>query len=167
MDKIVNRVQSSGLISIDLASFKPTIEVLDIDMVDLLWERTVLKEKEFRTWIKDHDWKKYSGKAVYVHCSENAIIPTWAYMLIGSKLEEVTPDYIIGTRFELEKKLIKDKIFNEDLSGYKDGRIIIKGCSDIPCPEFAMVELVRHIQPVAKSIMYGEPCSTVPVFKRK
>ena len=72
MDEIVNRVQSSGLISIDLASFKPTIEVLDIDMVDLLWERTVLKEKEFRTWIKDHNWKKYSGKAVYVHCSENA-----------------------------------------------------------------------------------------------
>jgi len=88
-------------------------------------------------------------------------------MLIGSQLEEVTPDYIIGSKLDLQKRLIQKRIEREPLDEYKDGRIIIKGCADISSPEFAMSELVRHLQPVAKSIMYGEPCSTVPVFKRK
>jgi hypothetical protein len=167
MDEIVNRVKESGLISIDLASFKPTMVIEAIDIADVLWQRLVLKEKDFRTWIKEHDWSKYSGKAVFVHCSEDAIVPTWAYMLIGSQLEEVTPHYIIGTKIDLEKMLIQQRIASEDRTKYQDGRIIIKGCADISAPAFAMSELVRHLQPVAKSIMYGEPCSTVPVFKRK
>lgn len=167
MDEIVNRVKESGLISIDLASFKPQIEIVSIDIADVLWQRLVLKEKDFRTWIKSHDWSYYSDKAVYVYCSEDAIVPTWAYMLICSHLEEVTRNYIVGTKLELEKQLIVQNIQTNDLEKFKDGCIIIKGCSDIPCPEFAMTELIRHIQPVAKSIMYGEPCSTVPVFKRK
>ncbi len=167
MGEIVNRVKESGLISIDLASFKPTMVIEAIDIADVLWQRLVLKEKDFRTWIKEHDWSKYSGKAVYVHCSEDAIVPTWAYMLIGSQLEEVTSHYIIGTRIDLEKMLIRQRIAAEDRTKYQDGRIIIKGCADISSPAFAMSELVRHLQPVAKSIMYGEPCSTVPVFKRK
>jgi hypothetical protein len=167
MDEIVNRVKESGLISIDLASFKPTIEIVSIDIANVLWQRLVLKEKDFRTWIKSHDWSIYATKAVYVYCSEDAIVPTWAYMLIGSQLEEVTHHYIIGSKLDLEKRLIQKRIENEDLAPYKEGRIIIKGCADISSPEFAMSELVRHLQPVAKSIMYGEPCSTVPVFKRK
>lgn len=167
MDEIVNRVKESGLISIDLAMFKPSMEIVHIDLADVLWQRLVLKEKDFRQWIKTHDWMIYKNKAVYVYCSEDAIVPTWAYMLIGSQLEEVTPDYIIGSKLDLEKRLIQKRIESEDLSTYKEGRIIIKGCADISSPEFAMSELVRHLQPVAKSIMYGEPCSTVPVFKRK
>ena len=167
MDEIVNRVKESGLISIDLATFKPKIEIVAIDVADVLWQRLVLKEKDFRAWIKNHDWSIYASKAVYVYCSEDAIVPTWAYMLIGSQLEEVTPDYIIGSKLDLQKRLIQKRIEREPLDEYKDGRIIIKGCADISSPEFAMSELVRHLQPVAKSIMYGEPCSTVPVFKRK
>lgn len=167
MDEIVNRVKESGLISIDLATFKPKVEIVAIDVADVLWQRLVLKEKDFREWIKTHDWSIYKSKAVYVHCSEDAIVPTWAYMLIGSQLEEVTPDYIIGSQLDLKKRLIQKRIESEPLDEYKDGRIIIKGCADVSCPEFAMSELVRHLQPVAKSIMYGEPCSTVPVFKRK
>jgi hypothetical protein len=167
MDEIVNRVKESGLISIDLATFKPSVEIVAIDIADVLWQRLVLKEKDFRQWIKSNDWTNYKNKAVYVYCSEDAIIPTWAYMLIGSQLEEVTPDYIIGSKIDLEKRLIKKRIESEPLENYQDGRIIIKGCADISSPEFAMSELVRHLQPVAKSIMYGEPCSTVPVFKRK
>lgn len=167
MDEIVNRVKESGLISIDLAMFKPSMEIVHIDLADVLWQRLVLKEKDFRQWIKSHDWKNYKNKAVYIYCSEDAIVPTWAYMLIGSQLEEVTPDYIIGSKLDLEKRLIQKRIESEPLENYQDGRIIIKGCADISSPEFAMSELVRHLQPVAKSIMYGEPCSTVPVFKRK
>lgn len=167
MDEIVNRVKESGLIAIDLATFKPSVEIVSIDIADVLWQRLVLKEKDFRQWVKTHDWSAYKGKAVYIYCSEDAIVPTWAYMLIGSQLEEVTSDYIVGSKLDLEKRLIQKRIESEDLTRYKDGRIIIKGCADIKCPEFAMTELVRHLQPVAKSIMYGEPCSTVPVFKRK
>ena len=167
MDEIVNRVKDSGLISIDLASYKPSIEILELDIADLLWQRLVLKEKDFRQWIKEHNWSVYADKAVFVHCTADAIVPTWAFMLLGSKLEEVTAHYVIGDKLALEKLLIKEKIKSENLEKYNDGRVIIKGCSDISCPEFAMVELVRHLQPVVKSIMYGEPCSTVPIFKRK
>lgn len=167
MTDIVNRVKESSLISLDLATFKPSMDIVSIDLADLLWQRLVLKEKDFRTWIKDHDWTVYQGKAVYIHCSEDAIVPTWAFMLIASKLQEQTDDYIIGSKDELEKELIRKNIIKQDISDFIDGIIIIKGCSDIHDPEYAMVELLRYIQPVAKSIMYGEPCSTVPVFKRK
>lgn len=167
MSEIVNRVKESGLISIDLASYKPTLEITGLDIADQLWERLVLKEKDFRSWIKEHDWSQYTGKAVFVYCSEDAIIPTWAYMLICSSLGVHDAEYVVGNRRFLVKKLILANIQKEDVDTYKDGRIIIKGCADIEDPEYAMTELVRHLQPVAKSIMYGEPCSTVPVFKRK
>lgn len=167
MTEIVNRIQNSGLISLDLAKYKPQISITSIDVADNLWQGLVLKEKDFRAWVKAHDWSSYKGKAVFVHCSVDAIIPTWAFMLICSKLIEQTEDFIVGSQLDLEKLLIKKEIAKEDLSQFKDGKIIIKGCSDIAAPEFAMVELLRHIQPVAKSIMYGEPCSTVPVYKKK
>ncbi len=167
MEEIVNKVQESGLISLDLASFKPQLELIGIDIAEQLWQGLVLKEKDFRAWIKTNDWTKYTGKAVFVHCTVEAIIPTWAYMLIGSKLIEVTDEFTVGDRDDLEKLLISKNIAKIDLSTYQDGRIIIKGCSDIQSPEYAMVELMKKLQPVAKSIMYGEPCSTVPLFKRK
>lgn len=163
----MNRVKESGLISIDLASYKPTEKIVEVDIASQLWQGLVLKEKDFRSWIKEHDWGVYADKAVYIHCSADAIVPTWAYMLVGSKLEECGAKYVIGNSTDLEKQLIQANILAEDISDYAEGRIIIKGCSDISCPEYAMVELVRRLQPIAKSIMYGEPCSTVPVFKRK
>lgn len=167
MDEIVNRVKESGLIAMDLADFKPKAEFVGIDLADQLWQGLVLKEKDFRAWIKSNDWDSYASKAVYVHCSADAIIPTWAYMLVASKLQESGAVYVIGNAEALSSKLLMDKIHALDLSEYQDGRIIIKGCADVPQPEVAMSELVRKLQPVAKSIMYGEPCSTVPVFKRK
>lgn len=167
MGEIVNRVEQSGLISMDLADFKPTVELVEIDLVHQLWQGLVLKEKDFRSWIKETDWDQYKDKAVYVHCSTDAIIPTWAFMLVGSKLTDAGVDYVIGTKESLEKHLILQKIQALNLNEFQDGRIIIKGCADINCPEYAMTELLRHLQVVAKSIMYGEPCSTVPVFKRK
>lgn len=167
MDEIVNRVKESGLIAMDLADFKPTEELVGIDLADQLWQGLVLKEKDFRAWIKSNDWDQYASKAVYVYCSADAIIPTWAYMLVGAKLGECGANYVIGSAETLSSKLLMDKINALNLEAYQDGRIIIKGCADVHQPEVAMTELVRKLQPVAKSIMYGEPCSTVPVFKRK
>lgn len=166
MEEIVNRVKESGLISMDLADFKPSVEILEIDLANQLWQGLVLKEKDFRAWIKEHDWTQYKDKAVYIHCSADAIIPTWAYMLVSAQLTPQNANFEVGQKINLQKKLIEQNIRKIKLNEFVDGRIIIKGCSDIPAPEFAMVELLKHIQPVAKSIMYGEPCSTVPVFKK-
>ncbi len=167
MTEIVNRVKESGLISIDLADYKPKVEIIAIDITDLLWQGLVLKEKDFRQWVKEHSWENYSNKAVFIHCSADAIVPTWAYMLIASELKKFTDNFVVGNRLDLEKELIRKNINAEDYQKYVDGRVIIKGCGDISVPEFAMVELIRFLQPHVKSIMYGEPCSTVPVYKKK
>ena len=166
MDKIRNKVKESGLITMDLAEFKPSLGMIGIDIADQLWQGLALKEKDFRSWIKTHDWEQYSGKAVNVTCSADAIIPTWAFMLVSSKLLEANAFSVIGDQTELQNALIKQKIDALDLKEFEDGRIIIKGCADVKDPAYAMSELLKRIQPVAKSIMYGEPCSTVPLFKR-
>jgi len=121
----------------------------------------------FREYIDSNDWSQFDGKYVHVFCSVDAIVPTWAYMLVSSKLVDIAKMVIVGNQISLEKQLIANKIEALDLSEFKDGRIIIKGCADIVEPEFAMSQLIQKLQPVAKSIMYGEPCSTVPIFKRK
>lgn len=167
MKEIVNKVKESGLISLDLAEFKPKERLIGIDLAMCLWQGLVLKEKDFRSWVKDHDWEQYKHKSVYIFCSADAIIPTWSFMLVGSHLVGVANTFLVGSKEDLEKELISQQIKQLNLDLYKDGRIIIKGCADISSPDFAMTELIKHLQPVARSIMYGEPCSTVPLFKRK
>jgi hypothetical protein len=169
MEEIRNKVAESGLINLDLASFKPdSNSIVGLDISVQLWEGLVLKEKDFRDYIKNEDWRKYANKNVYVHCSADAIIPTWAYMLITSKLENTANYFLVGSKIDLEKELIRTNIslFDPSLEEYKIGRYIIKGCSDIAAPAFAMTELMKKIQPSALSIMYGEPCSTVPIYKK-
>jgi len=167
MEEIRNRVKESGLITLDLGDFKKTSNYVEIDIAKQLWQGLVLKEKDFRNWIKEHDWSLYEGCAVYVHCPVDAIVPTWAYMLVASSLKEAGAFYVIGSELDLEKRLILAEIENLDAETFRDGRVIIKGCADVRDPEYAMTELLKILQPVAKSIMYGEPCSTVPIFKRK
>lgn len=168
MEEIRNKVQESGLISMDLADFKPdTSLILSLDIADQLWQGLVLKEKDFRDFIATHEWSLYKSKYVFIHCSADAIVPTWAYMLVASKLLGVAKMALVGSREDLEKQMITLNILSLDVTNYMDGRIIIKGCSDITSPEFAMTTLIQKLQPIAKSIMYGEPCSTVPVYKRK
>lgn len=167
MEEIKNKVKDSGLISLDLAKFKPKTSVVGIDIADQLWQGLVLKEKDFRQWIKDHQWSEYSGQAVYIHCSADALVPTWAYMLVSSALLPFAVKVLVGSKEELLKALVESTIYAEPLDEYIDGRVIIKGCSDIIAPEFAMAKLIERLQPVVKSIMYGEPCSTVPIYKRK
>jgi hypothetical protein len=167
MSEITNKVATSGLIQMDLANYKPKLELIGLDLAPQLWEELILKEKDFRQWIKEHSWERYSKKAVYIYCSADAIIPVWAFMLISSKLSEHEVFSIVGTKNELEKALILKAIESVKLEEYEGSKLIVKGCSDIASPEFAMSEFIKHFQKAANSIMFGEPCSTVPVFKRK
>lgn len=166
MDEIRNKVAESGLIQLDLADFKPKQKLISIDIADQLWQGFVLKEKGFRQWIKENDWSKFSNQAVCIFCSADAIIPTWAYMLVAAALEPFATDIVAGNLQELEKEVIRKNIAALDVSSFQDGKMIVKGCSDIAFPEYAMICLLNKLQPVVQSIMYGEPCSTVPIYKR-
>ncbi len=169
-DAIRNKIAESGLISLDLADFKVDINsIKGIDIAENLWQGLVLKEKDFREFIQTNDWEIYNKLNVYIYCSADAIVPTWAYMLIAAKLEGIVNSYVVGTKLDLEKILIQKNIskFDVNLPEYNSKRYIIKGCADISCAEFAMTELMKVIQGSAKSIMYGEPCSTVPIYKKK
>lgn len=166
MEEIRNKVKESGLVQLDLADYKPTLQLVGIDLAAQLWQGLVLKEKDFRDWIKHHDWTQYQGKAVFIFCSTDAIIPTWAFMLVTSALEKENVYSQVGSEIELAKALIQEAICLIDIDEIKDQRIIIKGCADIVDPAFAMSYLVRLLQPNVKSIMYGEPCSTVPIYKK-
>jgi hypothetical protein len=167
MDEIKNKVKGSGLIQLDLADYKPRVPMVGIDLAAQLWQGLVLKEKDFRAWIKENDWDAYENKAVFIFCSADAIVPTWAYMLVSSALQSIAKKVLVGTQLDLEKALISEAVTAIDLTEFQDGKVIVKGCSDIAAPEFAMVTLLTHLQGVVQSIMYGEPCSTVPIYKRK
>ncbi len=166
MDEIKNKVSESGLIQLDLADFKPKFPLEEIDISNQLWQGLVLKEKDFRQWIKENNWSAFQNKSICVFCSADAIIPTWAYMLIASALAPYATDIVAGKKEDLEKEIIRKNISNLDLSAFIEGKVIVKGCSDIAFPEYAMICLLNRLQPVVHSIMYGEPCSTVPIYKR-
>lgn len=166
MEEIVNKVKKSGLVQLDLADFKPNTQINAIDLKDNLWQGLALKEKDFRAFVKENDWSQYQNSAIGVFCSADAIIPTWAYMLVISRLQQEGVQAFVGDKDVVEKELIKQNIDAINLDEYKDGKLIIKGCADIADPAYTMSELLKKLQPVAASIMYGEPCSTVPVYKR-
>jgi len=166
MNEIVNKVASSGLITIDLEELYPAGERVVFDIKDHLWQGLALKEKDFREFIKSNDWEQYRDKIVAITCSADAIVPNWAYMLVASKLIGIASKIIFGSPETVETIIFRDMIQQLPLEAYRDKRLVIKGCSNKPVPPSAYVELVTRLQPVAKSIMFGEPCSTVPVFKR-
>ena len=166
MDEIKNKIKDSGLIQLDLADFKPTSDLLGLDLASHLWQGLVLKEKDFRFWIKNADWESYRGKSVYIYCSVDAIIPTWAFMLVSVALHPYAAFISVGSKIDIEKQLIVQNILNLDVAKFKNTKVIVKGCSDISNPEFALVTLINHLQPHVDSLMYGEPCSTVPVYKK-
>ncbi len=165
--EIVNRVEKSGLITIDLQKLLPLEERVEIDIAQWLDNGIILREKEYREAIKNHNWENYQNKYVAVNCYSDAIIPFWSYMLVISELTGKAKLSIQGSLSDLEKEIIRLTIQQIDAEEYKDERIIIKGCSDIHHPEYAFSLMVSKLQPYVKSIMYGEPCSTVPVFKKR
>lgn len=166
MDEIVNKVAASGLITIDLEELYPAGERTSIDLANQLWQGLALREKDFRAWIQTHDWSQYQGKHVAVHCSVDAIIPAWAFMLVASALSDYATTVVQGSNEDLEQVLFRNVIDSLDISTYQDKRCVIKGCSNLPVPQSAYSHLVVRLRPIARSIMFGEPCSTVPVFKR-
>lgn len=162
--EIVNRVASSPLVTLDLEEYYHTGERVLLDVKDWLFQGLILREKEFRTHVKEHDWQQYDNKNVAIICSEEAIIPVWAFMLLTTRLKNA--HYVVMGSLEiLEQTLFQQALSKINIDSFKGAKVVIKGCGELPVPDAAYVELTRLLAPVVSSLMYGEPCSTVPVYK--
>jgi hypothetical protein len=164
--EIVNRVASSSLVTFDLEQHYTPGERVLLDIKDQLFQGLILKEKDFREFIKTNDWTQYKNKFVAITCSEDAIIPAWAYMLLTSVLEPHARTIVFGNLEDLETKIFFDTLATIDWNQFNNAKVVIKGCSKVDVPMAAYVEATRLLRPHAASIMFGEPCSTVPVYKK-
>jgi len=167
MEKIVNKVAESGLITLDLETYYPREEIAVFDLKDHLFMGMILREKEYRAALQQTDWSSYQNKHVALCCTADAIIPMWAYMLAANYLSPVAARVFSGTKEELIKELFTRNIRAIDTKAFADARVVVKGCGDIQIGEYAYVEITGKLQPVVRSLMYGEPCSTVPVYKSR
>lgn len=166
-ETFINKVAESGLITLDLEKYVPKGETEVFDLKEFLFMGMILKEKDFREALKNLDLGKFRNKNVAITCTADAIIPVWAYMLITSYLQPVAKEIVLGNEKDLYKTIFLKNISTINASDFSDKKIVIKGCGDTPIDDFAYAEATRILRPVAKSIMYGEPCSTVPVYKKK
>ncbi|MVN92407.1 DUF2480 family protein [Mucilaginibacter aquatilis] len=166
-ENFINKVAQSGLVTLDPADFYPEGERVIYDIKGNLFMELILKEKDFREFVKGHDWSQYTGKNVGITCTADAIVPAWAYMLLANRMAPYAKEVVFGDMDVLETVLFEKQISKVDFEQYRDQRIVLKGCGDIPVPTSAYVELTKRLTPVAKSLMFGEPCSTVPIYKRK
>ena len=164
---IVNKVANSGLITLDLETYLPAESITTFDLKDHLFMGLILKEKDFREALKNLDWSVYKDKHVAIGCSVDAIIPVWAYMLVASYLQPVAAEVFVGTEAELFKQLFLRKLHAIDPAPFEGQRVVVKGCGEIQIDSYAYAAITAVLLPVAKTIMYGEPCSTVPIFKKK
>ena len=164
---IINKVAASGLISLNLEDYLPSGEIAVFDLKEHLFMGLILKEKDFREALKNLDWSIYQDKYVAVNCSADAIIPVWAYMLVATYLQPVARDVYVGNKEELQKHLFLKNISTIDTAAFEGQKVVIKGCGDIPVGEFAYSEITKLLRPVVQSLMYGEPCSTVPIYKKR
>lgn len=167
MSEIRNKVAESGLITIDLADFLPKEDLAVIDIKDHLWKGIALREKEFRQALKDKDWGLYKDKHVAVYCSEDAVIQSWAYMLIGANLEGVAKTVYFGPKDKLEQELLIQNINQLNPEAFRGERVIVKGCGDKKISNSAFLKISFTLKPIVKSLMFGEACSSVPVWKNK
>lgn len=163
---LVNRVATSGLITINLEEFFPKAEVAHFDLKDYLFMELILKEKDFREALAEHDWVQYQGKILLVYCTADAIIPMWSYMLVAAYAAPYAIDIFQGNADAYYQSAFQQAIARINPEHYAQQRIVIKGCSDKPVPASAYLDITRRLQPFVKSIMYGEPCSTVPIYKQ-
>jgi hypothetical protein len=164
---LINRVTESTLTSINLEDYYPQQKIVLFDLQPFLFMGLILKEKDFREALKSYDWQQFENHAVAITCTADAIIPMWAYMLVASYLQPVASNLFFGTVAQFTNALMLDNIKKIDATQFTDQRIVIKGCGELPIGEAAYLEITKLLRPVAKSIMYGEPCSTVPIFKKK
>ena len=165
-EAIINRVQKSGLLTIDLQDYLKDIQTRVIDLKDYLFQGLVLKEKDFREALKTIDTSQFKEAVVLITCTTDAIIPSWAYMLLMSKLSIITPSIAIGNESDLERVLIEHAINKIELSDYAGAKVVVKGCGSVQQRDYAYAKLTQAILPHVASVMYGEPCSTVPVYKK-
>jgi hypothetical protein len=166
-NNIVNKVANSGIITVDLEEYSVPGERVLFDIKPLLFQELILKEKDFREFIKTNDWSIYKDKLVALTCTADAIVPTWAYMLLTLALEPFAKKIVFGNLNDLEIILFSEELNKLDISKYKDARIVVKGCGEKALPVNAYVQITEKLKPFVKSIMYGEPCSTVPLYKAK
>lgn len=166
MSDIINKVAQSALVTLNLEELLHPGERIVYDIKDNLFHGLMLREKDFRAFVKEHDWSAYAGKNVAIICSADAIVPTWAYMLLATKLQAYANYYVFGDLEALDQALMQEAIAKIDPEEYRDAKVVIKGCGSIPVPTYAYVEIMRKLTPVVSSLMYGEPCSTVPLYKK-
>ncbi|HYK48052.1 MAG TPA: DUF2480 family protein [Parafilimonas sp.] len=166
-DEIVNRVAESGLVTIDLEDFYPKEELKIFDLKEYLFRGLIIKEKDFREALKNVDWNRYANANVALTCTADAIIPVWAYMLATSYLQPFAKNIVLGDEKKVVETLLLKNMSQLDPKEFADKRVVIKGCGEIQIPESAYVQITATLLSNAKTIMYGEPCSTVPIYKRK
>ena len=166
MSELINRVAASAIVSLNMEEFYPQEERVNFDLADYLYQGLVLREKEFRAALKVLDWNQFTGKWVAVGCSADAIVPTWAFMLVCTYLEGVAKGYCVGDLEALEQSIVEETLSKLPLESFKDRSVVVKGCSKVAIPLFAYGRLVSLLQGEAKSLMFGEPCSTVALFKK-
>ncbi len=166
-EEIINKVALSPLVTLDLEQYYPKEEIVVFDLKPFLFMELILKEKDFRTALQNMDWSVYQHKIIAVTCSADAVIPVWAYMLVAAYLEPVAEDVIMGDEKKATEQILLKKIQAIKIEDFADKRVVVKGCGEVQIGEFAYMEITKRLRPVAKTIMYGEPCSTVPVYKKK
>ena len=166
-NEIINRVANSKLVVVDLEDYYPKGKRTSIDIKDWLFEEIILREKDFREYVNQHDWSQYQDNFVALNCSSDAIIPAWSFMLVTMHLQPYAKKVVIGNIEQLETSIYQDILQNMDFTEYNDKPLIIKGCTNKPVPANAYILLAEKLRPIAKSVMYGEACSSVPLFKRK
>lgn len=166
-EPLINKVAESGLVTVDLSDYYPQGETVLFDMKDHLFMGMILKEKDFREALKNLDWEKYKDKNVAVTCTADAVIPVWAYMLVASSLQPIAREVVMGDEKELHKTIYLRNIAGINTKEFEDKRVVVKGCGETLIGDFVYMEITKLLRPVVKSIMYGEPCSTVPVYKKK
>ena len=166
-EPFINKVAESGLISLDLAQYLPNNEIVVFDIKPYLFMELILKEKDFRASLAAIDWTLYENKMVGIFCSTDAIIPMWANMLIVANLSPYAKSVYYGDENKTRELVLLEEIQKIDPSSFIDQRVVVKGCGDTPIGESAFIAITQKLRPVVKSMMYGEPCSTVPVYKKK
>jgi hypothetical protein len=165
-ETIVNRVATSALVTLDLEEYFPKGERVLYDLKDNLFQGLILREKDFREFVKEHDFTRYHDKHVALHCSADAIVPTWAFMLLATRMAPYARTIVYGDLQALEQSLFQTALQSLDYSIYRDKKVVVKGCSKFPVPAYAYIEVTSRLTPLVSSLMFGEPCSTVPLFKK-
>ncbi|MEM9928416.1 MAG: DUF2480 family protein [Bacteroidota bacterium] len=166
-DTLVNKVAKSSLITLKLEEYWPSAPFASFDLKDYLFMELMLKEKDFRAAIKEHDFSQYRDKTLLVFCSTDAIIPAWAWMLVAAAAAPFAAEVYQGTEAEYLRQYYRKTVASLDLEGFRDQRVVVKGCGEKAVPPSAYLDVTARLSPVVRSIMYGEPCSTVPVYKKR